>query len=183
MSNRPRGGAAGVQPPRRRRRSSRAWTKRRRTRFLDALAESCNVSAAARAAGMDRSSAYDLKDRDPEFQRGWGKALEQAHGALEWDLLRDAKEGSVRTEMTIDPETGKPIKIKVTHNPDHRLGIRLYLSHKAEVAAFRVAAAVDQDRQAVAARVQARMEAVRALLLKAANAPGGSDDDNERTGL
>jgi hypothetical protein len=166
MSNRPRGGAAGVQPPRRRRRSPRVWTKRRRAAFLETLAESCNVNEAARVAKMDRSSAYDLKDRDPEFQRGWGKALEQAHSALEWDLLKDAKEGSVRTEMTIDPETKKPITIKLTRSPAHTVAIRLYLSHKAEVRAFRVAEAAIEEARGVAESEWAWLEKIDARLAK-----------------
>jgi hypothetical protein len=170
MSNRPRGGPDGVQPPRRRRRVRRAWTKRRRTAFLETLAESCNVSAAARAAGMDRSSAYDLKDRDPEFQRGWGKALERAHSALEWDLLKDAKEGSVRTEMTIDPKTGEPTKIKLTRTPAHTVAIRLYLSHKAEVTAFRVAEAAIEDSRGAAESEWAWLEKIDARLAKAEQA-------------
>lgn len=146
MSHRPRRGVAGVEPPRRQRRCQRKWTKPRRRRFLETLAESCNVSAAARAAGMDRSSAYDLKDRDPEFRRGWRAALEQAYADLEWDLLKIAREGDVRTEVTYDPKTGERTKVKLTHERKHAVAVRLLLSHKEEVAAFRVAEAAEKNR-------------------------------------
>lgn len=166
MSHRPRAGAAGVQPPRRQRRKPRAWTKRRRMRFLEALAESCNVTKAALAAGVDRSSAYDLKDRDPEFMRGWRQALERAHGELEWDMLKRAKDGDVRTELTLDPETRKPIKIKVTHERRPAIAMRLLLSHKEEVSAFRIAEGMaDQDDDTDAdARIRAQMDIVRRRL-------------------
>ncbi|MBO9580728.1 MAG: hypothetical protein J7498_07530 [Sphingobium sp.] len=180
MSHRPRAGAPGVQPPRRQRRCPRKWTKRRRSRFLEALAESCNVSEAARAAGMDRSSAYDLKDRDPEFLRGWRRALEQAHGELEWDLLKDAKEGDIRTEVTFDPKTGEATKVKVTQGRAHAVALCLYRTHQSEVTAFRIAEAPSQDRSDVAARVQARMAEIRALLATNASrkiSGGGNDGD------
>ena len=173
MSNRQRGGAVGVQPPRRQRRKPRAWTKRRRTIFLQALAETCNVSKAALAAGMDRSSAYDLKDRDPEFMRGWRRALEQAHGELEWDLLKKAKDGDVRTELTLDPETRKPIKIKLTHERRQAIAMRLLLSHKAEVLAFRCEErmAGEDDTANADARIRAQMDVVRQRLIERAAGP------------
>ncbi|MBO9669962.1 MAG: hypothetical protein J7485_05550 [Sphingobium sp.] len=182
MSHRPRAGAAGVQPPRRQRRKPRQWTKLRRQRFLETLAESCNVSKAALAAGVDRSSAYDLKARDPEFMRGWRKALERAYGELEWDLLKDAKEGDVRTEVTFDPKTGEPTRVKVTQRRAHAVALCLYRTHHNEVTAFRAAEAADQDRPDVAARVQARMEEIRSLLVKnAAKKISGGSDDGEGT--
>lgn len=165
MSNRPRGGPDGVQPPRRRRRARRAWTKRRRTAFLKTLAESCNVSAAARAAGMDRSSAYDLKDRDPEFQRGWGKALEQAHSELGWRLLQICKDGAFRTELSFDLKTREPKHLKVTRTDAVTVMVRLYDSHQAEVSAFRVAEGRSGDEEDVGARVRAHMDLLRKRLI------------------
>jgi len=70
-----------------------SWTKRRRTAFLARLRESANVSAAARAAGLSRSSAYALRSRDPEFRAAWDEALEEALDDLEAELRRRAIEG------------------------------------------------------------------------------------------
>lgn len=62
------------------------WTKARRARFLDELAATCNVTAAARAAGKDARNAYRLKQRDGEFARLWAEAFaagrERLHEAL-----------------------------------------------------------------------------------------------------
>lgn len=69
------------------------WTKRRRTAFLDRLRASANVSAAARAAGLSRSSAYALRGRDPDFRAAWDEALEEALDDLEAELRRRAIEG------------------------------------------------------------------------------------------
>lgn len=165
MSNRPRGGAAGVQPPRRRRRTARVWTKRRRAAFLETLAESCNVSAAARAAGMDRSSAYDLKDRDPEFLRGWGKALERAHSDLGWHLLQICKDGAFRTELSFDLTTKEPRQLKVTRTDPVTVMVRLYDSHQAEVFAFRTTEGLSGDEEDVGGRVRAHMDLLRQRLI------------------
>ena len=138
MTDRQSGDVDGACP-RRRRRRPRRWTKKRRTRFLEHLAESCNVSAAARVAGMDRSSAYDLKDKDPSFARGWRGALLQAHEALEWQLLESAREGTLRTELQLDPRTREPTQIKLVHSYPLTTMLRLFVSHRDEVAAHRLA--------------------------------------------
>lgn len=69
------------------------WSKRRRAAFIDRLRSSANVSAAARAAGMSRSSAYALRHRDEGFRAAWDEALEEALDDLEAELRRRAIEG------------------------------------------------------------------------------------------
>lgn len=69
------------------------WTSRRRAAFLEALSETGNVSAAARAAGASRSRAYALKAADPEFATEWSDALETAIDALDAEARRRALEG------------------------------------------------------------------------------------------
>ncbi|RMF70364.1 MAG: terminase [Alphaproteobacteria bacterium] len=72
------------------------WTEPQRKRFLDVLRKSANVSAAARAVGMSRSSAYQLRRQDPEFRAAWDEALEEALDLLEAELWRRALKGVVR---------------------------------------------------------------------------------------
>jgi hypothetical protein len=50
------------------------WT----TGFLAALEQSPNVSAACRAVGIGRRTAYDRRESDPEFARDWDDALQTA---------------------------------------------------------------------------------------------------------
>ena len=53
------------------------WTPARQQRFLDHLAATANVTAAAKAAGMSKQSAYWLR-RQPhswKFARAWDEAL------------------------------------------------------------------------------------------------------------
>jgi hypothetical protein len=63
-------------------------TDHARAEFLRVLSESCNVSEAARAAGIGRRSAYDWRDDDEQFAADWKEAEEAAADKLEkfaWD--------------------------------------------------------------------------------------------------
>lgn len=63
-------------------------TDRARARFLEVLADQCNVSEACRAAAIGRSTVYQWRDGDPVFAAAWAEAEEQAADKLEklaWD--------------------------------------------------------------------------------------------------
>jgi hypothetical protein len=62
-------------------------------RFLEALALSPNISAAARAAGIDRRTAYNARDAHPDFAALWDDALESATDNLAAEAYRRAYEG------------------------------------------------------------------------------------------
>ena len=51
------------------------WTKAARSVFLAELAETANVAASARKAGMPVSSVYALRIKSPEFRLDWSEAL------------------------------------------------------------------------------------------------------------
>lgn len=69
------------------------WNATRRARFLKKLAETGNVSAAARAAGASRSRIYQLKAKSPSFAADWADALETATDALDAEARRRAMDG------------------------------------------------------------------------------------------
>jgi hypothetical protein len=54
-----------------------------RQRFLAELRESPDVSAAARAAGVDRSYVYALRKSDSGFRAAWDDAIESGVDAIE----------------------------------------------------------------------------------------------------
>jgi hypothetical protein len=61
------------------------------------LSETCNVSEAARKAGIGRRTAYEWRDDDAEFQAEWDEAIEVAVDKLEkvaWDRATDPAGGS-----------------------------------------------------------------------------------------
>ena len=76
------------------------WTPARQLRFLDVLAHTRSVTAAARAAGMSRTSAYRLRARDPNglFAAAWDRAFERpalgpskGHGRVNFASWRKAR--------------------------------------------------------------------------------------------
>jgi hypothetical protein len=64
-----------------------------RRRFLDRLAETGNVSAAARHAGLGRSTLYAWRKQDQDFADAWNDAVIEAIDALEQEARRRAVEG------------------------------------------------------------------------------------------
>jgi hypothetical protein len=58
--------------------------------FLRALAKSPSVTAACRAAGVPRMTAYDHRERDPEFAAKWDSALNESLDTLEAALYQRA---------------------------------------------------------------------------------------------
>ncbi|RIV79561.1 terminase [Pelagerythrobacter aerophilus] len=77
---------------RKQRRTSR--TDRARETFLATLAETCNVSEAARTAGIGRSTAYEWRDEDEAFAAAWDEAEQEAADKLEREAWRRAVEGT-----------------------------------------------------------------------------------------
>ncbi len=63
------------------------WTKGKRTAFLDHLAATANVRAAANMAGVTPPSVYHLRRKDEEFAEEWRKALILGYEMLETELL------------------------------------------------------------------------------------------------
>lgn len=75
---------------------TRRTVEKQRDAFLDALAQTANVSAACKAAKVPRRTAYDWKDADPEFRKAWDAALELGTDALEDEAVRRAHEGTLK---------------------------------------------------------------------------------------
>ena len=69
--------------PHRRQRAD-GWTPLAQQRFIRALEAMGSVSAAAKAVGMSRRSAYKLRDRDDadSFARAWDQALDLGRGRM-----------------------------------------------------------------------------------------------------
>src|SRR5258708_3776458 len=63
--------------------SRSVWQKK----FIEELANTSNVSAAARAAKVCTSTAYEARRSDAEFNRKWQVALCEGYDNLEMDLL------------------------------------------------------------------------------------------------
>lgn len=68
-------------------------TARARERFLTVLAERCNVSEAARAAGIGRTTAYEWREEEPDFAADWDAAEQTAADRLESEAWRRGVDG------------------------------------------------------------------------------------------
>ena len=97
------------RPVQKRRIRSDAFGVRKRARFLNHLAATCNVKAAARAAEVASISVYRARRRDPAFARAWQLALAEGYARLEEALLAKAlaplsEEIDPAFDMAPDPE-------------------------------------------------------------------------------
>ena len=70
--------------------SGREVSQERIDDFLARLAESCNMSRAAREAGVSTSMIYRLRARDAEFAAAWQAAIEAGYERLELGLIEAA---------------------------------------------------------------------------------------------
>jgi hypothetical protein len=64
----------------------------RREVFLARLAGTCDVTAAAEAAGVSESTVYRHRAKDPDFAAAFQEALEQGYARLEAEALRQRLE-------------------------------------------------------------------------------------------
>ena len=68
-------------------------TSEKRQKFLDALAQTCNITKACEISGIGRASVYDWRGEDEGFAKDWKKALEIGSELLEDEAVRRAREG------------------------------------------------------------------------------------------
>lgn len=80
---------------------SNQFTNRKRERFLDALALTCNVTKAAEFAGIGTSSIHRAKARDDAFAQQWQEALAIGYDRLESLVL---EHGGAGVPIEPDPE-------------------------------------------------------------------------------
>lgn len=70
--------------------------------FLETLAETSNVSASARAAGVDSAQAYRARRQDPSFAQAWQTALAEGYEHLEMETLHRLRAGTGKDDPKFD---------------------------------------------------------------------------------
>jgi hypothetical protein len=78
------------------------WTKAKEALFFSALADTCNVTLAAEAAGMSVTGAYYRRKRDAAFRAGWAEAVATAYQRLELVMLDRALNGTEKLVVRKD---------------------------------------------------------------------------------
>lgn len=101
------------------------WTEEKQRRFIETLADTGLVNVAARAVGMSRESAYQLRraEHGAAFARAWDAARQHAGGLIEDIAFERAIEG---TEHEVVNEHGEVLRTRLVH--DNRL-LKYLLSH------------------------------------------------------
>lgn len=115
--------------------------------FLDALAETSNVTQAAARAVISPSRAYQLRRTNAAFRSEWQAALVEGYSHLELETLH-------RLRMGV--EAGKDDR-----KFDIANALRLLTLHSRSVAQAR-AEDCDEDEEAILARINAKIDAMRA---------------------
>jgi hypothetical protein len=86
----------GSGKPKLRQAAVRDWSKAKARSFLNALAETCNVSEACRTSGVPMTVAYRRRKSDAAFRAGWLEAIGFAYQRLELVLLHRVFNGTER---------------------------------------------------------------------------------------
>ena len=94
------GGHRGAPQRRPKRRSD--WTKAMANRFVETLADTCNVTLASAAIGRSISNVYKWRGKDASFRAAWDRALAVGYSRLELMLLERALHGVEKTVVARD---------------------------------------------------------------------------------
>ncbi|MBA4163713.1 MAG: hypothetical protein C0510_03630 [Erythrobacter sp.] len=141
-SAKPRNKTTRITPRQREAEGEGLLSKHWRTYFLQTLAATSNVSAAALAAGVSVSRAYKARREHPDFARQWRAALLEGYEHLEMEVL-----GYLR-----DP------------NPERKMDVanalRLLAAHKETIASERAVRA-NVSAAEVRASIDRKVEALR----------------------
>lgn len=135
------------------------WTKKNEDIFFAVLAETCNVSAALRAADMSSGSAYARRQKYAEFRAKWALAVREGYARLELTLLDRAMNGTVKTVEKADGSIDR-----TTEYPN-AVALALLRMHRESAAAAEMVhepAAIEEVRARIVKKlgvVKARIEA------------------------
>jgi hypothetical protein len=134
------------------------------TQFLEALAESSNVAASARAAGVSGDAMYRERRRNAGFAARWHEALCEGFARLEAELLSEAlvaPSGNVK-EATLKSRAQK-----------YRLGLALLAAHRAAVRGAKLPGGDGATtRGSAKERLRAKLDAIRANAAAERGEPG-----------
>lgn len=121
-------------------------------KFLAALAETSNVTAAAARADVTPAHVYKVRREDPDFARRWQGALCEGYDNLEFELLERLRCGIV------SDAAGRKF--------DNAVALRLLTAHRESVSRER-ALRDNEDAAAIVASIDAKIDQMRERALAA----------------
>lgn len=150
------------------------WSQAAEQRFLEELAATANVRAAAEAAGFSTTAIYQRRMRWPGFAAEWQACLEQGYARIEAQLVALATD-SLRREPVTGEAAGKAMSVAEMMNllKLHRASVKGGAPQRYD------ARALPPDIEAVRASILRKIDAIeRGGDAKAPGAgPGPGDGD------
>jgi hypothetical protein len=119
--------------------------------FLEKLSATANVTASAKAAGVDTSAVYRRRAASAAFCAGWVRALGEGYARLEAELLAQAltRVNGQATERTLKALAQK-----------QRLGLTLLAAHRAAVRGSATLSPIAQPAGTARERITAKLRAM-----------------------
>lgn len=114
----------GGVAPKKRKPSPFSWTKGKERVFLETLAETCNVCAAAARAKVSTSRAYYRRRTNAAFRASWADAIGAGYQKLELAMLERALNG---TEKIVFRRDGSEERVREYPN---QLAMALLKMHR-----------------------------------------------------
>lgn len=120
--------------------------------FLDKLAETSNVSEAAKVAGINPGRAYKVRREEDAFARQWHSALVEGYEHLELDLLARLRAGEAKDGPKFD--NGAALRLLALH----RDTMALEHAQRRNLDVISARALIDQKLDELRQRVLARRD-------------------------
>ena len=141
----------GRAEPKRRRPRKHEWTEAKERRFVETLADTCNVTLAVEAAGMSLTSAYNRRKTHAAFRAAWAEAIATAYQRLELVLLDRALNG---TEKIVRRKDGSEEHMRDYSNTVALTLLRMHRDSAAEAMNEPEPADVDEIRQRLVEKLE-----------------------------
>ena len=131
------------------------WTQEKAERFVEVLADSCNVSLAARAIGRSVGNVYIQRNKDGAFRAAWDQALAIGYARLELMMLERALHG---VEKVVTLKSGES---KTMREYNDRVALALLRWHRDAVATIHESSAEGGGYEDACERILERLQRLR----------------------
>lgn len=133
----------------------KAINTRWREAFLEALAQTSNVTKAAKFAGVEPSQAYRERREKPTFYEKWQQALCEGYDHLELEVLRRLREGDFLTADGSKYDFASALRVLGAH----RDSVARTRAQRGNASVAEIRASIDRKVEEIRQRVVAREQA------------------------
>ncbi len=144
-------GASKGRPQRRTGRAS-DWTDAMADQFVEELADTCNVTLAAKAINRSIGNIYKQRSNDATFRAAWDQALATGYARLEMMMLERALHGVEKTIVARDGTT------TVMRQYSDRVALTLLRMHRESAELANGDIEQSEDYRAACERIIGRLE-------------------------